>query len=175
MPGNMRVIRWAEEVTTPTGVVDVIRFEDYKENARYFCRYRETPWHDSDCKYADGVVPPIKDKCHGCVYRGHVYETGIWTTCYEVKVSVADFKSKNGHNFHGNSNYYAVPIDIADRVMGVAQFGVGVIAYYPKSKRMAIKRECELRELSSEDTMRLLYDAMKKWVDGKQETSRAHI
>ena len=31
MPTNMRTARFAEEVWTPTGIVDFIRFEDYKE------------------------------------------------------------------------------------------------------------------------------------------------
>lgn len=38
-----------------------------------------------------------------------------WTyTAIEVKISKADFKSKNGHNFVGHYNYYAVPEKLLD-------------------------------------------------------------
>ena len=32
--------------------------------------------------------------------------------CYEIKSSVEDFKSKNGHNFVGDYNYYVMPEDV---------------------------------------------------------------
>lgn len=32
--------------------------------------------------------------------------------CYEVKSSVEDFRSKNGHNFIGDYNYYVMPHDV---------------------------------------------------------------
>jgi hypothetical protein len=35
---SMRTIRWADEVWTPTGIVDSIRFEDYYANEEYLCR-----------------------------------------------------------------------------------------------------------------------------------------
>ena len=35
---SMRTIRWADEVWTPTGIVDSIRFEDYYVNKEYLCR-----------------------------------------------------------------------------------------------------------------------------------------
>lgn len=36
---RMRTIRWADEVWTPTGIVDSIRFEDYNEYDEYLCRF----------------------------------------------------------------------------------------------------------------------------------------
>ena len=30
-------------------------------------------------------------------------------SCYEIKSSVDDFHSKNGHNFIGDKNYYVMP------------------------------------------------------------------
>lgn len=41
LPTNMRTIRYAEEVWTPTGIVDFLRFEDYKEKDYSYCDYRE--------------------------------------------------------------------------------------------------------------------------------------
>lgn len=36
--------------------------------------------------------------------------------CYEVKSSVEDFHSKNGHNFLGDYNYYVMPIEVYEQV-----------------------------------------------------------
>ncbi len=33
-----RTVRWADEVWTPSGIVDSIRFEDYYEDEEYLCR-----------------------------------------------------------------------------------------------------------------------------------------
>ena len=46
--------------------------------------------------------------------------------CYEIKSSVEDFHSKNGHNFIGDYNYYVMPSDIYQRVSAEIPFGVGV-------------------------------------------------
>ena len=37
MPTQMRTPRYAEEVWTPSGIVDFIRFEDYKESEDNWC------------------------------------------------------------------------------------------------------------------------------------------
>lgn len=46
--------------------------------------------------------------------------------CYEVKSSVDDFNSKNGHNFIGDYNYYVMPKDVYEEVKGKIPYGVGV-------------------------------------------------
>lgn len=178
---NMRTIRWAEEVQTATGFVDVIRFEDYIQQDDSYC-VRLTPREEDrqgpavdltalvGCKN-NGMIFPCKN-CHGCVYKRNSYTLGILTTCYEVKVTVADMRSGNGHNFHGNRNYYAVPVDMAVQAAEIAPPGIGIIAYYPNSGHMTVKRECEYREITTDDLSYLLYAALKKWVDGKHETKR---
>lgn len=47
---------------------------------------------------------PVNNSVSG-IEKGDVY-------CYEVKSSVADFKSKHGHNFIGDYNYYIMPHDV---------------------------------------------------------------
>lgn len=37
-------------------------------------------------------------------------------TCYEIKVSLRDFHSKNGKNFYGNYNYYVMPRELYNKV-----------------------------------------------------------
>lgn len=46
--------------------------------------------------------------------------------CYEIKSSVADFHSKNGHNFIGDFNYYVMPRDVFDTVREQIPYCVGV-------------------------------------------------
>lgn len=46
--------------------------------------------------------------------------------CYEVKSSVEDFHSKNGHNFIGDYNYYIMPEEVFDKVKNEIPYHVGV-------------------------------------------------
>ncbi len=46
--------------------------------------------------------------------------------CYEVKSSVEDFHSKNGHNFLGDFNYYVMPGEVYEKVKGEIPYEVGV-------------------------------------------------
>jgi hypothetical protein len=44
-------------------------------------------------------------------------EKGIFI-CYEVKSSIEDYRSPNGHNFLGEKNYYVMPMDVWNRLTG---------------------------------------------------------
>lgn len=52
--------------------------------------------------------------------------------CYEIKSSVEDFHSKNGHNFIGDFNYYVMPEEVYEKVKDEIPYRVGV--YVPVSK-----------------------------------------
>lgn len=47
--------------------------------------------------------------------------------CYEIKSSVEDFHSKNGHNFIGDLNYYVMPEDVFRVVKDNIPYSVGVL------------------------------------------------
>ena len=47
--------------------------------------------------------------------------------CYEVKSCVADFNSKNGHNFIGDFNYYVMPHELYGQVKDRIPYKVGVL------------------------------------------------
>ena len=47
--------------------------------------------------------------------------------CYEVKSSVEDFHSKNGHNFIGDLNYYVMPEDVFHAIKNQIPYHVGVL------------------------------------------------
>lgn len=46
--------------------------------------------------------------------------------CYEIKSSVEDFNSKNGHNFIGDFNYYIMPENVYTAVRQQIPYNVGV-------------------------------------------------
>lgn len=46
--------------------------------------------------------------------------------CYEVKSSVEDFHSKNGHNFLGDYNYYVMPEEVYEQIKKEIPYQIGV-------------------------------------------------
>lgn len=48
--------------------------------------------------------------------------------CYEIKSSVEDFHSKNGHNFIGDFNYYVMPLEVYQKIKDEIPYRVGVYA-----------------------------------------------
>lgn len=69
---------------------------------------------------------PINNTISG-IEKGDFY-------CYEVKSSVDDFHSKNGHNFIGDWNYYVMPKEVYDEVSKEIPYGVGVLVPDSKSR-----------------------------------------
>ena len=51
--------------------------------------------------------------------------------CYEIKSTVENFQSKNGHNFIGDFNYYIMPYDVYLAVKVDIPYNIGV--YCPNS------------------------------------------
>lgn len=173
---KMRTIRYATEVWTPSGIVDAIRFEDYKEKDYSFCalieydkfekQYQQTlkiMSHNKlgECKI-QGLTYPNKN-CTGCFYNKHCYDIGMLITCYECKITLSDFKSKNGHNFHGNNNYYVVPKELVSKISPLVPKHIGIISYNPVSKQFRIAKKCDFMPVDNETKIKLLYNALGKW------------
>ncbi len=68
---------------------------------------------------------PINNTVSG-IEKGDFY-------CYEVKSSVEDFRSKNGHNFLGDFNYYVMPEEVYEKVAHEIPCHVGV--YVPDGRK----------------------------------------
>lgn len=49
--------------------------------------------------------------------------------CYEIKSSIEDFNSKNGHNLIGDYNYYVMPTEVFEKVKSEIPYRVGVYTY----------------------------------------------
>jgi len=162
MKSNNRTVRWAEEVDVGTGYVDSIRFEDYIKNINdvYMCRKLNEKL-DLQKTLCD------KETCIGCIYKSsklHERILGIACTCFEIKITKSDFKSKNGHNFAGNFNYYVIPKELYEEIKELVPENIGVILYYGHNF-LKIKKESKFKEIQMEDLNRYLYNAMKKWCD----------
>ena len=175
-----RTIRWADEVWTPTGIVDSIRFEDYYADEEYLCRlldttrFSETDQHTTSYMhelgkcFRDGSTDKNARKCHGCVLRCHNWKVGMMTTCFEVKITYSDFRGENGHNFHGNENYYCVPKPLAPKIASEIPADIGILAYFEGENQYGLRRfkPSGWRDVTDETKVHLLYNAMKKWCDG---------
>ena len=179
---SKRTIRYADEVWTPTGIVDSIRFEDYIEDSFDDCkRINYKPYINDDPllqHYTENSLPlgqcKIKgntfhcDACQGCFFRVHdVKAMGMCTTCFECKITLSDFKSKNGHNFHGNRNYYVVPKDLVKKIEHLVPDEIGILKYVKTENYSGLRmyKECKFKEISETLKWQLLYNAMKKWCD----------
>ena len=159
---GLRTIRWAEEVNTGKGYVDSIRFENFIENEDevYTCEKFNFPISKAKIKCS-------KEKCSGCVLKnGNLDKAryGILTTCFEIKITKSDFKSKNGHNFEGNKNYYVVPKELYENIKDEVPEDIGIILFY-NNGHLRIKKECLLKDITSKKLNELLFNALKKWCD----------
>lgn len=64
--------------------------------------------------------------------------------CYEVKSSIEDFHSKNGHNMIGDFNYYIMPEDVFNVVKDEIPYNIGVFVpgnYDIKSVKKARRKD----------------------------------
>lgn len=80
--------------------------------------------------------------------------------CFEVKSSVDDFHSKNGHNFIGDFNYYVMPEDVYNAVEAEIPYGIGV--YIPTTKMNELRviryaRRNRIRKRSLAEMLFMMY------------------
>lgn len=54
------------------------------------------------------------------------YETNGEFTCFEIKVTVPDFHSKNKLSFHGHKNYFVLTPEVYEKVKDEIPEGIGV-------------------------------------------------
>jgi len=66
-------------------------------------------------------------------------------TFIEIKISVADFKSKHGHSFNGHKNYYAMPLDVYEKVKDLIPKEIGVYVLSTCNEYDKNKKECYIR------------------------------
>lgn len=184
----------AECGTTQFGIVDAVQVSEYFSGIehRYACYWQlhkgdgvQRAARPSDCA-AGFTIPNTPRYCGqpGCVWKRAVGEGNpdILITCFEIKVTKADFKSANGHNFVGNLNYYVVPLALYHEIKSDVPKGIGLIAFYdgsqatqkkdspwPVAPFVGLRRkiECEYRELTDEAQKWLVLSVLKRIRRGK--------
>lgn len=160
--------------TTKFGLVDCVRVQEYFGDIkhRHVCSWYGEGAGEAFklhhmCKKGHDKPP---DGCEeNCPYR-RLAETGtpkILITCYEIKVTKSDFKSKNGHNFVGNCNYYVIPKELYDDVKDLVPEDIGIILYLHAGSYVGLRRkkECTFKELTDEDQKWLVLSVMKRLED----------
>ncbi len=105
-----------------------------------------------------------EDRCRGCVFAHRGYEIGMMCTCYEVKITLSDFKSQHGHNFHGNENYYVVPAELAPKIKDLVPDDVGIIVYKETEKTVGLRsyKPSGWRDVPDSVMIQMLYNAARK-------------
>lgn len=76
---------------------------------------------------------PVNNSVSG-IEKGDFY-------CYEIKSSVADFHSKNGHNFIGDYNYYVMPENVYEKVKDEIPWGIGILVTSMKEYKGILELE----------------------------------
>lgn len=156
-----------------SGIIDAVRISEYFgdiENRRV-CRvavYRnEGIKMDFDCPLGNDMTrPPHYCDMRVCRWNG-LSRSGtpkILITCIEIKVSKSDFKSTHGHNFVGNMNYYAVPLELYKEIEPMVPDGIGILCYHHEGKYVGLrsKRKPDFREMNDADQKWMLLSAMKR-------------
>lgn len=161
--------------TTSAGIVDCVRVAEYfgdleQQNVCIAHRWKNEGIRRAALRCERGVLdsdgaPLLCDerKCTLNAVRT-VGTQKVLIACFEIKITKADFKSRNGHNFVGNLNYYVVPKEIYEDIKDLVPEDIGIILYISTDKFSGLrkKKECAFREMSDEDQKWMLLSVMKR-------------
>lgn len=82
--------------------------------------------------------------------------------CYEIKSSKEDFKSKNGHNFVGDLNYYVIPENLFATVHALVPCHVGVYILSKNGLRCAKKARRMKRERPACEMLLMMWRSSRR-------------
>lgn len=127
-------------------------------------RHPEEDFNALKCYTELGVVDSV---CNNCVMKCRTVERDIahYIICFEIKVTVNDFYSKNGHNFVGDLNYYVMLPTVYEVVKDDIPENVGVIvANISKEDNVTfkIKKDSTLTTITEEDRNWFLQTALSR-------------
>jgi len=157
--------------TITAGIVDCVRINEYfgeKQKIRV-CRchtwkrdgLRKMPINCPKGLADSDKTPELCDnnKCPWNIWR-EVGVPKVLVQCFEIKITKADFKNKNGHNFVGNLNYYVVPVEIYESIKDHVPEGVGVILYNAGSLRR--KQDATFKSMTEEHQKWMILNVLKR-------------
>lgn len=87
--------------------------------------------------------------------------------CYEIKSSIEDFKSKNGHNFIGDFNYYVMPSEVFEVVKDEIPYRVG--AFCPQGSSLVSYKNARRkdRDRPVSEMLLMMYRSARRDVNRK--------
>ena len=106
----------------------------------------------------DTFIPCEKD----CVYRREMKNKDecFAIICFEIKISREDFKSKNGHNFIGNMNYYVMPFQLYKNIKNEIPEDIGCITYHYKDENEVGKLRLQKQSVYNKELNTSLYNSL---------------
>lgn len=164
--------------TTAGGLVDCLRVQEYFGDIERVHTCAAHGWKKEGIRrvaiqcphgYLDSEQPP--ELCDDVACRLNcIRERGaakILITAYEIKITKSDFKSKNGHNFVGNCNYYVIPKELYEDVRELVPEDIGIILYLHAGSYVGLRRkkECAFKQLTDESQKWLVLSVMKRLED----------
>lgn len=93
------------EITKALSVMTEKLINPYNDPRIYWAKEVTFDYSSSHAIRVDYMKFKPVNNTVGGIEKGDFY-------CYEVKSSVEDFHSKNGHNFIGDFNYYIMPEEV---------------------------------------------------------------
>lgn len=167
-----------EHGTIKSGIVDAVNISEYfgSKTEVTFCRgvqYRKIGLHNviqcDKCIDDDDYLNCDITSCRLNGTRVIYDDERILCTCFEIKITVADFKSSHGHNFFGNMNYYVVPEEIYQDIKSLVPEDIGILIYYHNSCSIRTKKKPTYQEMTEEQQKWLLLSVMKRLADTYQK------
>lgn len=95
--------------------------------------------------------------------------------CYEIKSSTDDFRSKNGHNFIGDFNYYVMPSEVFEAIKNEIPYKVGIICPNRtglESCKKAIRKD---RDKPMQEMLLMMYRSARRDATKPEEVRNADI
>lgn len=92
---------------------------------------------------------PINNKSVG-IEQGNFY-------CYEIKSCIEDFKSKHGHNFLGDLNYYVMTEELYNQVNDNIPFSVGVYVLVGDCLVSKVRAKSVLRKYTVSEMLLMMF------------------
>ena len=166
-----------------SGIADCVRADEYFyiSGYEYHCRphgYQDL-WFDSygkdylHCLLGHTTKASLQEQCdmYTCkhIERLAVCENSVIITAFEIKITKSDFKSKFGHNFCGNLNYYVMPKGLFDSVKDYVPDAVGVIQYDAETQRLKQVKKATFMVVTDTRKMWALLNIMKARKEPSQE------
>lgn len=93
--------------------------------------------------------------------------------CYEVKSSIEDFHSKNGHNFIGDFNYYVMPHEVYMSISREIPYKIGV--YCPNGSELQVVKKAKRtdRERPVSEMLLMMFRSATRDMNNSAKTEEA--